>query len=121
MIIDDSPLERFVAETVIKKSLFAEEVMSFSGPADTLAYLESLVEGAKPFPDVLFVDIHMPLMNGFEFLDKYVEYPDEIKRRCRVVMFSSSEAQEDILRMKKYPVIRNFLTKPLSVTALKNI
>jgi len=121
MVIDDSPLERFLAETIIKNSQFGEEVISFNSAVEGLAYLESLESDPERFPDVLFVDIQMPLMNGFQFLDKFMEFPDAIKHKCKIVMYSSTLDDKDYIRMRRYPVIRKFLTKPLSEEMLRRI
>jgi CheY-like chemotaxis protein len=110
MVIDDSVLERFLAETVVKSSGFAKEVISFNNAPDALVYLER----EENLPDVILLDIQMPVMTGFEFLDKYVQLPDAIQQHCKIIMFSSSLADEDMARVKKYPAVRKYLAKPLS-------
>ena len=121
MVIDDSLLECFLAERIIKNSLFTDEVMTFSSPVDGLLYLESLGNDLDKFPEVIFLDIYMPLMNGFDFMDKFLQFHDEIKKHCKIVMVSSSMAYEDQVRMRRYPIIRKFLTKPLSEEMLEDL
>ena len=76
--------------------------------------LEAIAALQRQPYDVILVDIQMPVMNGFGFLDKFLEFPQEIQQHCKVIMFSSSVALEDQLSVKKYPVIRKFLAKPLT-------
>lgn len=121
MVIDDSAIERFLAETLIRNSRFAQKVISFNAAADALALLASQANTPTTLPDVIFVDIYMPLMNGFQFLDEYLQLPEAVHQHCKVVMISSTRSQEDFSEMKKYPVIRCFLTKPLSEAALTGL
>jgi two-component SAPR family response regulator len=120
MVIDDSRLELVLAENKIKKSRFAKEVITFNSPIDALEHLNKLAYDPDKLPNVIFLDIYMPLMNGFDFLDKFLEFSDDIKRRCKIVMFSSTNASEDHQRMKSYPVSK-FLTKPLTKEMLENL
>jgi CheY-like chemotaxis protein len=113
MVIDDNPLERVLAEAIVKNSKFAERVIAYESAVSALAYLRSLGEDPSKFPDVILVDIQMPVMTGFEFLDKFMEFPPEIQQRCKIIMFSSSVEEEDHEKVKKYPIIRKFLPKPL--------
>lgn len=121
MIIDDSSMERFLTEVRMKNCRFAEHIMSFNSGIEALRHLVSLESSGLKFPDIIFLDIHMPLMNGFEFLDKFLEFSDEIKEQCKIVLFSSTDASEDHARMKTYPIIRKFLSKPLSNDMLNEL
>ena len=121
MIVDDSMLELFIAETRMKQWQFAKQILVFNSGIPALAYLQSLENNVDIFPEIIFVDIYMPIMNGFEFIDKFLGFSDEVKERCKIVIFSSSDAPEDYARMKEYPIIRKFLTKPLSEKMLNEL
>lgn len=120
MLIDDFALDRFLAEKVIEKNSFASHVTSFSSATDGLSYLRSLDKDGQ-LPDVIFLDIYMPIMNGFEFLDNFVGLPEHIQNKCKIVILSSSSAAEDRDRIGTYPFVQDFITKPLSAEKLGNL
>jgi len=114
MIIDDSSLERLITETLAKRSLPAGRIVSFSSGVDALTRLEAMVAAGEEFPAVIFLDIHMPVMNGFDFLDRYIQFPGDVTKQCKIIMYSSTENAEDHARIKKYSVIYKFMPKPLA-------
>jgi len=114
MIIDDSDLQRYLTETIVKRNLPVEQIVSFNSPIGALAYLHSIENYSDTFPKVIFLDIHMPLMNGFGFLDKYLEFPEKVREDCKIVMLSSTDSDEDHARMNDYPIIYKFISKPMS-------
>jgi CheY-like chemotaxis protein len=121
MVIDDSKLDRFISEAIIKKNQFAEEVLDFSYATSALAHLQNMAATPEALPQVIFLDINMPVMDGFGFLDNYEQLPEEVKRRCNIIMISSSNSQDDFARIKTYPSVRKFFSKPLSDIILDDI
>lgn len=121
MIIDDSELQRYITETIVKRRLPADQVVCFSSPINALDHLQSLKNHNNTFPHVIFLDIHMPQMDGFGFLDKYLEFAEDIREHCKVVMLSSTDADRDHARMKEYPIIYKFISKPMSHKSFNDI
>jgi CheY-like chemotaxis protein len=121
IVIDDSALERFLTEKRLSIAQFADAVVCFESAVEALAYLQSLNGNLDLFPEIIFTDIHMPIMNGFEFLDKFLEFSEPILRHCKIVMISSTDADEDHVRMRNYPIIRRFLRKPLFEDTLRDL
>lgn len=121
VIIDDSKIDRYISEAIIKKSSFAKEVLTFNAAEAALAYLSSFINDPADFPEIILLDINMPVMDGFDFLDEYTKLPEDLQNRCHVIMISSTNSHEDFNRIKAYPSVCMFFNKPLSDAVLKNI
>lgn len=119
MLIDDNPDDNFYHERVIKKSNAAEKVISETSALEALQYLKSGKDDTRPQPDLIFLDINMPGMNGWEFLDEYQKLDKELQGHVIVIMLTTSENPDDQLRAIK--VVPDFRTKPVTAEMLEEI
>ncbi len=112
IVVDDSKLDCFIAEKIIQNTGRCESVRTFQQASDALSYIKDLP--AHNPGTILFIDIQMPVMNGFEFVEAFEQLPQEIKSAYIIYMLSSSINENDIAKVKGYPSVKQFLNKPLT-------
>ena len=120
-IIDDNKIELFLAKKYNEICCFAEEAVLLNSARQGLELLKSLENNPDQLPQFIFLDIRMPVMDGFDFLREYEKFPDSVKLNCIIIMLSSSMDPEDHEKIKKNPLINQFISKPLTEAKLKNL
>lgn len=119
MVVDDNEIDRYVAENVIARNRFASDVVSAESAMDALSYLEQHQSDPQALPQVIFLDINMPEMNGFDFLEKYELLTDDIKNNCVIVILSTSLDVDDKEMATRNKHVSMFLNKPLNQEKLR--
>ena len=116
IVIDDDPLNNTICRLTIKKALGVVDVVTFTDPAQGLQYIDT--EYSNPSDEelstVLFLDINMPVMNGWEFLEKYENLNSSVKKNIKVYILSSSVDDRDIEKANSNKNIVNYLAKPIT-------
>lgn len=111
IVIDDSKLDCFIAEKIIRNSGKSDDVTVFQQATDALEHINNANSSAQT---IVFVDIQMPVMNGFEFVENFENLPDDTKANYHIYMLSSSINENDIAKVKGYASVKHFLNKPLT-------
>ena len=117
MLIDDNEIDNLINQKMIEAASIAENIYTHTGAKSAIEFLrnmEKLEVADKVLPDVIFLDIDMPLMDGFQFLDEFEKLSNVAKKKCKIVMLTSSINPQDFNRSKKYENVRLYLNKPLS-------
>lgn len=115
ILVDDDQLSNFLSARVIKKNLGEVEVKDFVIPELALEYIEAeFTDKASDGKITLFLDINMPTLTGWEFLDKFNTLTESIKNQFNIYMLSSSVDPADIRRAKQNPLVIDFIEKPIN-------
>lgn len=121
MVIDDNPVDLYIAKKLLEKTNFASQILSYNSALEALHYLEKHGHERDLLPNVILVDIYMPEMSGFEFMDAYQHLSDALKQQCKVYVISSSIDSKDIRRANEDKNVIAFQEKPLSREFLNTI
>lgn len=112
LLIDDDKVGNFVNKKNLQLSGLVESIQVADNGRQGLEMFNDYYMSGNPLPDFIFVDINMPVMDGFEFLEAFNKLTFPNKDKIKIVMMSSSESDKDVLRAKKYGVVR-YIFKPL--------
>jgi CheY-like chemotaxis protein len=125
MLIDDNKVDLFVNEKMIEKIDANSKIKSFTSGVSAINYLKILESSPRCqsifAPDIIFLDINMPNLNGFQFLNAYSKLKIDKKDRIKIYMLSSSTNMDDINKAKKHKYCIGFINKPLTIRAIEEI
>jgi response regulator RpfG family c-di-GMP phosphodiesterase len=121
IIIDDDPINNQICRIVLSKAYPNAQVIEFICPHDGFNYIKSEFAENKALNAVLFLDINMPGLSGWEVLDLYDTLPEPVHDRIKVYLLSSSVDERDISRAGENKYVESFISKPLNFGALQKI
>lgn len=114
MLIDDNKHDNFFHETAINDTGLAKEVVKYVSAEKALSFLLKAAAGLAGIPSLILLDINMPGMNGWEFLEEYQKLPREAQQKSAIFMLTTSSNPNDFERAKKEPALKGFVSKPLT-------
>lgn len=123
LVIDDNQIDLLINQRVILNLRPTAHVVSCLSGIEGLKFIEQCISGGicEQFSDLILLDIRMPLMDGFEFLDKMLDMIKHCEKRPFVVMVTSSIDTGDYEKSQTYPEVKGYLSKPLKQTAMLEI
>lgn len=123
IIIDDEPIQHFIMERMLARyvSTVKDDITYSNNGVEVLAFLDENREDAAKLPDIIFLDLNMPIMNGWDFLESFKRFQQKIVKPIMIYVISSSIDPGDISRSKKYKAVKDYIIKPMTRLALKKI
>jgi CheY-like chemotaxis protein len=120
-IIDDNEIYQFTLMRIINDNKQAERIITFSDGEKAIHYLADNKATNENIPDIIFLDVNMPIMDGWQFIDEYASIKTEIKKKIVIFMLSSSVNPVDIERASKINEISDYIIKPMKLEEVKII
>jgi CheY-like chemotaxis protein len=120
-IIDDDDVYQYTVTRTIEHNKLAKKILVFSDGEEAIQFLVDNISKNENLPDVIFLDINMPIMDGWQFLEEYVNLKPRIGKEITIYMVSSSVDSTDLERAKKISAISDYIIKPIKQEMLKEI
>ncbi|MFC5684540.1 response regulator [Flavobacterium sp. MAHUQ-51] len=120
-IVDDDDVYKFTLNKTIESQNFANKIMMFSDGEEAIDFLSENLNDPNNLPDVIFLDINMPIMDGFEFMEEYIKIKPYVGKKIIIYMVTSSIDPIDIERSKAISEISDYIVKPIDAKQLAEI
>ncbi|GAB3861872.1 response regulator [Hymenobacter terrigena] len=117
-LIDDDDLAIYLTETLLRAEGFSNCICTFQSAREAL---DKLVGRSQAVPKVVFLDLNMPLMNGWQFLDALTPYQEALRGNCHIYILTSSLALKDLEKSKQYALVAGLIHKPLDSEEIRAI
>ncbi|MGM8361116.1 response regulator [Flavobacterium sp. ARAG 55.4] len=119
LCVDDDPITLMLCKKVIAKASFSNTIITAKNGEEALEYFNSVLKKEETkLPDLIFLDLNMPVMDGWEFLDSFSTDKYSEVNSTKVIILSSTIDPEDLEKSKKYPMVIDFLSKPITTDML---
>jgi CheY-like chemotaxis protein len=112
-IIEDDPISQFIINKTIKSTIYTENISVFSNGMAALDYFNLNLTTAENLPDVILLDINMPVMNGWQFINQFSKLSTSIDKKIYIYLLTSSQNPDDLLQSKNLELVTDYLIKPL--------
>lgn len=114
LLVEDDPITIMVCDRILRMTEFGTTIISKVNGQEAMNYLKGLIEANEPIPEVIFLDINMPVMNGWDFLNEFKEMRGAFSFTPKVYILSSTVDPEDTRKAKAYDCVVGSISKPLT-------
>jgi CheY-like chemotaxis protein len=120
-VIDDDPISVFGLRKTIRETGFCKEIIVFQNGYEAINGLKELLNTNNNIPPIIFLDLNMPIMDGWDFLDDFEKIPEKDRKDVKIFIISSSVDPRDLLKAKSYSEVNNFFVKPITTNDLQKV
>jgi len=121
IFIDDNQLDHFILKRVLNKYNLAYEVNCTADAEEVIGFLQQNQNDKEKLPDIILLDIYMPLVNGWQFLEKVQQMQPFLNKPLSIYILSSSINPRDIQRAKQFSCVKSFIFKPITKEMLEKL
>ncbi|MEI1277581.1 response regulator [Leptospira venezuelensis] len=121
LLVDDDAIFVEIAKRTIEKTGAVESLKVFPDGEGAISFLKEHQSEPDIIPDFIFLDINMPFMDGWQFLDEYANFVHALSKKPEIYMVSSSVDDSDLRRAKEIPLVKDYIIKPVSLDSFKKI
>lgn len=118
-IIDDDPIFVFGTKRIMQLANFCESFMVFRNGKEAYDKLKAIILNNEKLPDLILLDLNMPIWDGWQFLDEFIKIPND--RTITIYIITSSVDPADVEKAKSYDLVSNYIVKPITMVELKNL
>lgn len=126
LCVDDDPITLMLCKKVIERTSFAQEIITAQNGEEAFQYFKNIIReinsgNVVDYPKLVLLDLNMPIMNGWEFLDAYLENNFQEILTSKFIILSSTIDPDDVNKSKKYIMVYDFMSKPISTEMIENL
>jgi two-component system, NarL family, nitrate/nitrite response regulator NarL len=119
LLIDDSEIDLFIQRRFLEVYNFSTELITYKSASQALQWLRKTDPGTSP--ELIFLDLNMPEMDGFGFLKEFLTLPEPVRQKSRIVILTSSNSAKDRELAMNYQNVIRFITKPLKQSDIEEL
>lgn len=120
-LVDDDKIFVFLAKRIIAETKIETEVIVFGNGLEAIDYLKEIKAQPELLPDIILLDLNMPVMDGWEFLDEYIDLGIVLKKQVPIYVVSSSISPLDIEKAKNIDIVSDYIFKPIYMETVKGL
>jgi CheY-like chemotaxis protein len=113
-LIDDDRIYQFTAKKILESTGLSKEIFIFNNGEEAINFFRENSQAAEKLPDIIFLDINMPVMDGWQFLEEFQVLHQDLGKKISIYMVSSSVDDYDIKKSKEYSLVADYVIKPIN-------